>query len=127
MILIMEALTRVMFLGKCVSLVCTIFFIMQTNKFDGSSRVADIVAMDHRTADVFRKHGITYCCGGKYPLEMACKMHNLNEAEVQSELVEAMRTLSLPNTTDFKKWDANFLVDYLLNVHHHYLNKTLPE
>jgi regulator of cell morphogenesis and NO signaling len=89
--------------------------------------VADIVAKDYRTADVFRRHSITYCCAGKYPLQLACDMRGIDADKLKQELETATRTISISPLTDFNNWDSNFLVDYLLNVHHHYLDKTLPE
>jgi len=32
------------------------------------STVGDIVSDDYRTAEIFEKHGIDFCCGGKVPL-----------------------------------------------------------
>ena len=39
--------------------------------------VSEIVRDDYRTADVFKKYGINYCCGGNTTLEEACKLQNL--------------------------------------------------
>ncbi|MGQ0739084.1 MAG: DUF542 domain-containing protein [Bacteroidota bacterium] len=88
--------------------------------------VADIVSQDYRTADVFRRHGIVYCCGGKWPMDIACEMQGLDADKVQAELETAIRTIQLPSLLDFAEWDIDFLIDYLINVHHHYLKKSLP-
>ena len=34
--------------------------------------VGDIVAGDYRTAAVFEKHGIDFCCGGAVTVAAAC-------------------------------------------------------
>jgi regulator of cell morphogenesis and NO signaling len=39
-------------------------------KIEPSSFVTDIVTHDFRTADVFRKYNIDFCCGGKWPLDI---------------------------------------------------------
>ena len=57
------------------------------------SLVADIVAKDYRTAEVFRKHGIGYCCGGKWPMEIACEMRGIDASAIQAELESATRTI----------------------------------
>lgn len=91
------------------------------------SLVSDIVAKDYRTADIFRRNGISYCCGGKWPLEMACEMRGVDANKVQNELEAAIRTIQVSNQIDFAEWSIDFLIDYIINVHHRYLLKTLPE
>lgn len=98
------------------------------NRFEitHQSVVSDIVSQDFRTADVFRKHGISYCCGGKWPIEMACQMQGVDIDLLESELAGATRTIEVSNVVDFSKWDTGFLIDYIINIHHHYLRETLP-
>jgi regulator of cell morphogenesis and NO signaling len=93
---------------------------------DDKMLVSDIVAKDYHTADVFRKHGIDYCCGGKWSLEMACEARGLDTSMVLEELKQSMRNICLPNTIDFGKWNIDFLIDYIINVHHEYLRKAIP-
>jgi regulator of cell morphogenesis and NO signaling len=99
---------------------------VKENGINNNLTVADIVALDYRTAEVFRRNGITYCCGGKFPLQQACMLRGLDADKIEEELHAATRTLSMPATVTFTDWDPGFLVDYLLNVHHDYLRKTLP-
>ena len=51
-----------------------------------SSFVTDIVTHDYRTADVFRKYDIDFCCGGKWPLDTVCQNKNLKTEDVIDEL-----------------------------------------
>ncbi len=99
---------------------------LRNSEINKSASVADIVAKDYRTAAVFRKHGITYCCAGKFPLQVACDMRGIDADILQQELESATRTISISSTIEFHDWDSSFLIDYLLNVHHDYLDKTLP-
>ena len=96
-------------------------------QINGSSFVTDIVANDYRTAEVFRKYGIEYCCGGKWPLEMVCATKDIDIKILTKELEEATRTVHVPNSLPFNEWDIDFLADYIVHVHHHYLKKQLPE
>jgi regulator of cell morphogenesis and NO signaling len=90
------------------------------------SRVADIVSNDYRTAEVFQRYGIEYCCGGKWPLETVCMMKGIDLDEIQAALHQATRPLHLPATMPFEQWSVDFLADYIMNIHHHYLRQTLP-
>lgn len=94
---------------------------------NGSLAVADIVKTDLRTADVFRKYGIEYCCGGKSSLDKACEIKGLDFSHVYEDLVSATRDIKVPGDTDFKDWDIDFLTDYIINIHHSYLRKAVPQ
>ena len=100
---------------------------LQPFEITPKSLVADIVAQDYRTAVVFRKYGIGYCCGGKWPIDMACQMQGIDADKVHKELEAATRTIHVSTQLNFAEWDIDFLIDYLINVHHCYLKKSLPE
>jgi regulator of cell morphogenesis and NO signaling len=94
---------------------------------DENSLISDIVKQNHRTAGIFRKHGIAYCCGGGWRLETACLMKGLEFEKVKRELSKASHTLELPGELPFTTWSVDFLINYITNIHHHYLKTTLPE
>jgi len=96
-------------------------------KIEPFSFVTDIVKHDYRTAEVFRKYEIDFCCGGKWPLDMVCQNKNLNTEEVISELQKIVTQSASNAALDFDSWDIDFLVDYIYNVHHQYLKKALVE
>ncbi|MBK8311176.1 MAG: DUF542 domain-containing protein [Chitinophagaceae bacterium] len=98
---------------------------LQPFQISRKSLVADIVAGDYRTAEVFRKYGIGYCCGGKWPMEIACEMQDINPVMLQAELELAVRTNQVSNHVDFAECDTEFILDYIINVHHRYLKKSL--
>lgn len=85
-----------------------------------------MVIADYRTADVFRKWGINYCCGGDLPLSEACSARQISQPEVEQELAQATRTVTLPNSLAFNEWPVPFLIDYIVYVHHQYVKNTLP-
>ena len=96
-------------------------------KIEPSSFVTDIVTSDYRTADVFRKYDIDFCCGGRWPLETICQNKNLDTDSVVKELQNVVIQTSSNAALEFDSWDVDFLADYILNVHHRYVNKALPE
>lgn len=91
-----------------------------------SSFVTEIVNRDYRTADVFRRYGIDYCCGAKWSLETICEMKGVDLFELLHELKESTRTIQLYNGLPFREWDVDFLADYIIRVHHYYLRNRLP-
>lgn len=100
---------------------------LKTINIDDDTLVTEIVIQDYRTADVFRKYGINYCCGGRRPLQEVCKALGLDAGIVKKDLNEALRNVSVSNSLDFGNWDIDFLIDYICHVHHQYLILNLPE
>ena len=96
-------------------------------KIDPLSSVSDIVNNDYRTAEVFRKHGIEYCCAGKWPLQMILESKELDPATIIEELELSIHPIGKRHSLPYEKWDIDFLIDYIVNIHHAYLKKALPD
>ena len=88
--------------------------------------VAAIVRSDYRTADVFKKYGINFCCSGTMSLGEACTAKNLDFDLIVEDIRKATQDLCLPYNVQFDKWEVSFLIDYIVNVHHVCLKATLP-
>ncbi len=86
--------------------------------------VGELVANDYRTADVFRKYGIDFCCGGKKPLSKVCVEKGIDFQSVENDLKEIEKIKTLPSQ-NFNNWDIDFLADYIINTHHAYINNNL--
>jgi regulator of cell morphogenesis and NO signaling len=99
---------------------------LSSQKITKEISVTEIVSNDYRTADVFLKYEIEFCCGGKWPLEMVCANKNLDITILIPELEKASRTVQVPNNLRFDEWSTGFLADYIVNVHHEYLRNALP-
>lgn len=95
-------------------------------KIDHTRTVSEIVRGDYRTADVFKKYGINYCCGGKVSLQEACTQKEVDVDNFIKDLQAATKTVHLSNHIDYNSWSVDFLIDYIVNLHHAYLYKTLP-
>ncbi len=89
-------------------------------------RLGEIVADDFRTAEVFKEVGIDFCCGGKLSLEQACAEKSLAVSAVVKKLEELQTRPSIPGQ-NFKDWSLDFLADYIVNTHHKYVLKSLPD
>ncbi len=90
-----------------------------------SLQIAEIVRKDYRKAKVFKKYGIDSYSGGKKILEEACKGKNINIVEVERALKEVEKE-PIPSSMDYNNWDINFLIDYILNIHHRYVAEVDP-
>jgi regulator of cell morphogenesis and NO signaling len=89
-------------------------------------QIGKIVADDFRTSNVFTEAGIDFCCGGKQSVGEACKELNLDITELESE-VEKVKSEPISHSLNFKEWELGFLIDYIVNTHHKYVIKALPE
>jgi len=88
----------------------------------GNKTIGEIVAADFRTARVFEKHGIDFCCGGQVALASICAEKGLDLATVTSEL-EAVQSEPAERSQNYSAWALPFLADYIVNTHHLYLKE----
>lgn len=86
--------------------------------------VADFVTENIKTAHVFKKHGIDFCCGGGISVEEACVKNNVDQVHLEKELLEVDNIKDRAHNYD--QWDIDFLIDHIINVHHTYVNESLP-
>ena len=84
--------------------------------------IGDIVANDYRTAEVFEKHGIDFCCGGQITLTEASLKQGLDLAALMSEL-ESLQLTPIDRSQNYSSWALPFLADYIVNTHHVYLKE----
>lgn len=97
-----------------------------TSSVNASFTVSEIVRNNYRTADVFKSFGINYCCGGNVSLQEACSQTSTSLPEITEALEKATITMPLSGTVQYGMWKPEFLIDYLVNIHHAYLHQTLP-
>lgn len=88
--------------------------------------VGELVAEDYRTAKVFEKYGIDFCCGGKVALAEACREKGVDPALVIRE-AEAVKNEPLERGQNYAAWELPFLSDYIVNTHHGYLNENTAQ
>ena len=99
---------------------------VQTTLNSADRTIGDFVAEDYRTAAVFEKHGIDFCCGGKVTLSAACREKGIDPGMILRE-IEAARSTPLDRSHNYAAWDLSFLADYIINTHHAYLWENLPQ
>ena len=86
--------------------------------------IGQIVAEDIRTATVFNKHGLGFCCGGGKTVKSACEEKSINIAELLND-IEALLVQS-DSTDVFQSMHLNKLIDHIYNQHHKYIYEKGP-
>ena len=99
-----------------------------TKRISGENEetLGQIAAKDLRKAQILKKYGLDFCCGGKKTVKEACKEKGLDVTKIEQELQQAEKvpdSRSLP----YNDWSLDFLADYIVNTHHSYVRKNLPD
>jgi len=89
--------------------------------------LGDIVAKDLSKAEVFKKYGLDFCCGGKKTVKEACAEKGVDFTKVQKELQNSDKTSVTTRPLPYNDWSLDFLADYIVNTHHSYVKKTIPD
>ncbi|MCL4321621.1 MAG: iron-sulfur cluster repair di-iron protein [Deltaproteobacteria bacterium] len=96
--------------------------------------VGEIASEGEGKIEVFKKYGIDFCCGGNKTLKMACEESNINEKFIVNELnavqeqgQEKEKGKNYISNQGANDWDIDFLIDYIVNIHHTFLRIHLPE
>lgn len=88
--------------------------------------IGQIAVKDLRKAEVFKKYGIDFCCGGKKTVREVCREKGIDATKVEQELQQVSKESKTDNNA-YNEWDLDFLADYIVNTHHRYVRKYLPE
>lgn len=93
------------------------------SKLLDSATVGEVVARDFRTAAVFERFGIDFCCGGRRSIDDACRTAAVDRAVLLREL-DALAPAAAED--DVTEWPLDRLVDHILSRHHTYVRSTMP-
>jgi regulator of cell morphogenesis and NO signaling len=86
--------------------------------------IADLVTADYRTAGVFRRYGLDFCCGGRRTIGEACATHNIDSGKLLNELGQVMNRND--NTAPrFNAWSPELLIRFIVDNHHSYVREAL--
>lgn len=92
--------------------------------------LGQIATKDLRKAEIFKKYGLDFCCGGKKTVKEACAEKGLDVTVVEHELQQAEKETTsspLPRPLPYNDWKLDFLADYIVNTHHSYVKASIPE
>ena len=88
--------------------------------------VGSFVTENYRTASIFDKYGIDYCCRGNRSLDEACNEVAADKQAVLNEL-EILTDDKPADDNDPAHWPLDLLADYIEKKHHRYVEKAIPE
>ncbi len=89
------------------------------------NKMGDIVAQDFRTAAVFSKYGLDFCCGGQRSVEDAAAKKGVALEPLVTELEDVLNAKGGENI-DFSAWPSDLLVSYIVKTHHRYVREKTP-
>ncbi|UFH34415.1 iron-sulfur cluster repair di-iron protein [Flavobacterium acetivorans] len=84
--------------------------------------IGQYVAKDFRTAAIFSKYKIDFCCKGNRTIEEACENKNLDSHLILDEINSVLASKN-ENSIDFESWPLDLLVDYIEKTHHRYVEE----
>ncbi|EAR01828.1 iron-sulfur cluster repair di-iron protein [Maribacter sp. HTCC2170] len=85
--------------------------------------VGETVTENIKTAHIFKKYGIDFCCGGGISINKACEKKNVDFSKLVEELQLVDKT---QKAYDYDKWELGFLIDHIVNIHHAYVTESIP-
>lgn len=88
--------------------------------------IGEMVAENYRTAPVFKKYGIDFCCKGGRTIEDACASKGIDPKPLLSDLSEAMKVKD-DSGVDYTTWKLDRLADHIVNTHHHYVREATEQ
>ncbi len=92
---------------------------------DKEKQIGEYVAEDFRTAAIFSKYKIDFCCNGNRTVSEACKTKSVDEQKVKEEIHFILNSVS-EETIDYKSWPLDLLMDYIEKKHHRYVEEKIP-
>lgn len=86
--------------------------------------VGEIVAENYKAADIFKKHGIDFCCGGNIGLSDLCEKKKLDFNQISHELEQLNQPIQEEN--DYNNWTLDRLIQHIVEHHHSYVLENIP-
>ncbi|WP_347053059.1 iron-sulfur cluster repair di-iron protein [Flavobacterium olei] len=84
--------------------------------------IGSFVADDFRTAAVFSKYKIDFCCKGNRTVTEVCEKHNIDADTLLQSVYEVLQSEN-NGSIDFNSWPLDLLADYIEKTHHRYVEE----
>ncbi|MCF8277046.1 MAG: iron-sulfur cluster repair di-iron protein [Flavobacteriales bacterium] len=82
--------------------------------------IGEMVAENYRTAPVFKKYSIDFCCKGGRTIEDACAAKGIDPQPLLADL-EAAISVNDDSNVDYTTWKLDRLVNHIEDIHHSYV------
>lgn len=99
---------------------------MNTTALSPTRTLAEITLEHPRASRVFHRHRLDFCCGGRRPLEEACREKALDPTTVLDDLRRELDRESA-DATSWAERPLGELIDFILRRYHEPLREELPE
>ncbi|MEH1006923.1 iron-sulfur cluster repair di-iron protein [Winogradskyella sp. ECml5-4] len=98
---------------------------METLQKNTQKEIGQYVADDFRTAAIFSKYKIDFCCNGNRTVEEACDKKGIDSNLLMDELNQVLNSKGA-ETIDYKSWPLDLLAEYIEKKHHRYVEEKTP-
>lgn len=88
--------------------------------------IGKLVADDYRTAPVFKRYGIDFCCNGNRSIAEACAQKQVDSGILLQEL-DGVTHQPETGAIDYKSWPLDLMTDYIEKKHHRYVDARILE
>lgn len=88
--------------------------------------IGEVVADNYKTATIFKKHKIDFCCQGGRTIDEACQKQGISRWELLRDLEDVIKD-DKSDTTDYQSWPLDLLADYIEKKHHRYVEQRSSE
>ena len=88
--------------------------------------IGELVANDYRTASVFKKYNIDFCCQGNRTINDACEAKEIDGKLVVADL-NALVQSQEAGSIDYQSWPLDLLAEYIEKKHHRYVEEKTQE
>lgn len=92
---------------------------------DTQKHIRDYVAADFRTAAVFSKYKIDFCCKGDRSINEVCEKKEIDLDAIVLDLNRVLNSTT-DESIDYRSWPSDLLADYVEKRHHRYVQEKTP-
>ncbi len=98
---------------------------MKTLEEISQKEIGQYVADDFRTAAIFSKHKIDFCCNGNRTITEACDKKGIDSSQLIEEINQVLNS-NTGESIDYKSWPIDLLAEYIEKKHHRYVEEKIP-
>ena len=88
--------------------------------------IGEMVAENYRTAPVFKRYGIDFCCKGGRTIEDACATKGIDPKPLLADLETAI-SVKDDGDVDYTAWKLDRLANHIEDKHHRYVEEATEQ